>query len=95
MIEGYKSTTLLADKAYNSQEIFNKAIENGMEIIIPSKSNSKNPRIIDKHKYKNRGLIENLFQRLKIFRRISTRYDKMDKNFLSFTYLACIFKWLH
>ena len=95
LIEGYISSALLADKAYGSEKIISKALEQGMEIVIPSKSNSLNPRIIDKHKYKNRGLIENLFQRLKVFRRISTRYEKLDKNFLSFTYLACIFKWLH
>ena len=78
LIESYKSTALLADKTYNSQKIFDKALDNGMEIFILNKTNSKYSRIVNGHKYENRGLIENLFQRLKVFRRISTRCDKLD-----------------
>ena len=66
-----------------------------MTIVIPSKSNSKNPRAIDKHTYKNRHLVENLFQRLKVFRRVSTRYDKTDACFMGFILIAGIMKWLH
>ena len=95
LLKGYKAQNVLADKAYGSKEIIELAKSNNIEVVIPSKVNSINPRIIDTHKYKSRGLIENLFQRLKVYRRVSTRYDKLDKNFIGFVYLACIFKWLH
>lgn len=95
LIDDYKDTALLADKAYNSQEIDEKALSQNIEIVIQSKKNSKTPRTIDEFKYKSRHLIENFFQRLKVYRRISTRYDKLDKNFLGFVYLGASFKWLH
>ena len=95
LIDNCMNSSLLADKAYDSQSIVDKSRSQNMEVIIPTKENSKNPRIIDKHIYKNRGLIENLFQRMKVFRRISTRYDKLDSKFLSFIYIGGIFKWLH
>ena len=53
------------------------------------------PRVLDAHHYKARHLVENLFQRMKVFRRIATRYDKLDDTFLGFAHIAGIMKWLH
>lgn len=86
---------VLADKAYHSKEIVDFALSKNMKVVIPSKSNSIAPRAIELHQYKERHLIENLFQRMKVFRRVATRYDKLAVNFLSFVYIAGIFKWLH
>lgn len=66
-----------------------------MEVIIPSKSNRKQQRALDKLRYKTRHLVENLFQRMKIFRRVATRYDKLDERFLGFVHITGIMKWLY
>ena len=85
----------IADKAYDSAKIRNLAFNAGMTPIIPTKSNSRraNPGF-DSYLYKLRHLIENLFARLKHFRSISTRFEKLPNNFKSMIYLACSIIWL-
>ena len=90
-----KAKALVADKAYDSNEIIECAQEVGMEVVIPAKANRKQPRALDKDRYKARHLVENLFQRMKVFRRVATRFDKLDCMFLGFVHLAAIKKWLH
>ncbi len=85
---------VVADKAYDSNEIVSHAQENGMEAVIPPKANRKQPRALDKDRYKARHLVENLFQRMKVFRRVATRFEKLDCMFLGFVHLAAISKWL-
>lgn len=58
------------------------------------RSNRLALREFDRHLYRARNLIERFFARLKHFRRIATRYDKLAKSFLSFIHLACAFVWL-
>lgn len=57
-------------------------------------SNRKVQRPFDRHKYKARHLIENLFARLKQFRRIATRYEKLARNFAAFVTIGCFMAWL-
>ena len=95
LLEGIAAGALIADKAYDTNEIVGVAQSKGMTVIIPCKANRKHPRALDKERYKARHLIENLFQRMKIFRRFATRYEKLDRNFLGFVHLAAIMKWLH
>ena len=95
LIEGLQAEALLADKAYDSDKIVQLAQAQGMQVIIPSKVNRKQPRALDTHRYKARHLIENLFQRMKVFRRVATRFDKLDVRFLGFVHIAGIMKWLH
>jgi transposase len=66
-----------------------------MQVIIPAKANRKKPRVLDKHRYKARHLVENPFQRMKVFRRMATRFDKLDIRFLGFVHIAGVMKWLH
>ena len=66
-----------------------------MQVIIPSRVNSKKQRPLDWYRYRARHLVENLFQRMKVFRRVATRFDKLDIRFLGFVHIAGIMKWLH
>lgn len=85
----------VADKGYDSEEIRQQARNCGMTPVIPRKSNSKKPNPeFDSHLYKMRHLVENLFARLKHFRSIATRFEKLARNFKSMVYLACSFIWL-
>ncbi len=66
------------------------AVELGYIPVVPPKSNRKNSWDYDKQLYRQRNQVERLFRRLKRFRRIFTRYDKLDVVFLSFVYFALI-----
>jgi transposase len=81
---------LIADKGYDSQEIRERAKEAGMNPVIPRKSNSKKSNLeFDSYLYKLRHLVENLFARLKQFRSIATRFEKLARNFKSMLFIAC------
>ena len=96
LLPNLKSCKLLGDKAYGSEDRGVKPLESrGIGVVIPSKKNSLNPRAIDKHLYQARHLIENFFARLKQYRAIATRYDKLARNFLGGIYLAAIMVWLN
>ncbi|BCH28813.1 IS5 family transposase [Mesorhizobium sp. L-8-10] len=60
----------------------------GVEIVIPPRSNRKQPRRYDTELYKARHLTENFFAKLKQYRAIATRYDKRATNFLGAIHLA-------
>ncbi len=81
---------LLMDRAYEGDETRTLAFELGYIPVVPPKSNRKNPWDYDKELYKQRNQVERLFRRLKRFRRIFTRYDKLDIIFLSFVHFAFI-----
>jgi len=87
---------LIADKAYDVDgRVLDPLQRAGIEAVIPSKSNRKEPRDYDKEMYKNRHLIENFFGKLKQYRAIATRYDKLGKVFLGSIYLAASIIWLN
>ena len=81
---------VLGDRAYDSDEIINYISEKSAFAVIPPRKNRKIKRDYDKDVYKNRNQIERFFNRLKQFRRIATRYDKLASTFLAFTQLAAI-----
>lgn len=83
-----------ADKGYDSDVLVSAIQDRGAQANIPPRSNRKTPRAYDAHRYEARHLIENLFARLKQFRRIATRFEKLAKNFAAMVTLACICVWL-
>ena len=85
---------LLADKGYDADHLHAKIAETGAEIVIPPKQNRKVQRPYDADLYKERNLIERFFNKLKQFRRVATRYDKLLANFMGFVKLAAIAIWL-
>lgn len=62
--------------------------------MIPGRGNRTQPAVYDEELYKARSLIENTFCRLKQFRAVATRYDKLARNFAGMVFLACILLWL-
>ena len=66
----------------------------GAQAIIPPRRNRTTQRKTDWHCYKARNLVERFFNRLKQFRRLATRYDKLASRFLAFLHLACAYIWL-
>lgn len=79
---------LLADKGYNADRLRRSIRDVGALPVIPGRRNRKHTICYDKQRYRTRHLIENAFCRLKDFRRVATRYDKLAANFLSGVALA-------
>lgn len=81
---------ILADKAYGTVEIRTFVTENGATYTIPPKSNAIEPWECDYFHYKERHVVECFFQKIKQFRRVATRYEKLIACFKGFVFLACI-----
>jgi len=81
---------LLMDRAYEDAATRDLAISLGYHPVVPPKKNRSNSWTYDHGLYKRRNEIERLFRRLKRFRRVCTRYDKLDVIFRSFVMLALI-----
>ena len=86
--------SLSADKAYDTDAILDYLADKGIEAVIPPRKHLIVQRSFDQHKYKNRNLVERFFCRIKQFRRIATRYDKLAERFSSFVALAAAVIWL-
>ena len=71
---------LLMDRAYEGNETRALALELEYMPVVPPKRNRKNPWSYDEQLYKQRNQVESLFRRIKRFRRICTRYDKLNFN---------------
>ena len=86
---------VIADKGYDCESTRDLIASRNATPVIPRKKNSKQgKKDIDWCLYKYRHLVENIFARLKHFRSIATRYDKLKRNFEGMIALACGFLWL-
>ena len=83
-------SNVLADRAYGAKTIRAYISGQGASYVIPPQSNVSDPWPVDWRLYKERHLVECFFQKLKWFRRIATRYDKLDASFLACVYIAAI-----
>jgi len=85
---------VIADKGYDSEAFVSRLKEQDSAAVIPSRATNKVQREIDTHLYKERHLVENQIGKLKHFRRVFSRFDKLAKNYLSFIYFASTVIWL-
>ena len=91
-IDGSK---VLADRGYDSNQLMDYIYDHGGEPTIPSRRGAKFDRRCDWWLYKERHLVENYFLKLKTFRRIATRYDKLAFTYLGFLCIVSILFWLN
>ena len=90
-----KAQTLIGDRGYDSNKIRNLLAEQQIAPCIPPKKNRKETIDYCRATYKTRHRVENLFAKLKDWRRIATRYDRCAHTFRSAIYLAAtIIFWL-
>ncbi len=85
---------LLMDRAYEGNETRQLALDLGFIPVVPPKSNRIEPWEYDREMYKRRNEIERLFRRLKGFRRIFSRFEKLDVMFMAFIHFALIIEAL-
>ena len=92
--QGFQADAVLVDRSYDADYLIQAIHESEAETVIPARKNRKQPRQYDSWLYTERNLVECLFNKLKNFRRVATRYDKTNTAYLSFIHLAGIYLWL-
>jgi transposase len=85
-----KPKRLLADKAYDADSLRRWLKQGKIRAAIPSTASRRTPYPLDRTAYKRRNVIERMFCKLKNWRRIATRYDRLARNYLSGLALAAI-----
>jgi transposase len=83
-----------ADKAYDSEEVRRQIRDEGALPVIPSRSNAVKKAYCPKRIYRKRHRVENYFCRIKDWRRIATRYDKLARNFTAAVCLVAALYWI-
>jgi transposase len=94
LLQGIENANVIAYKAYDSNAFIHQIHQQNCTPIIPPRANRKSSRQYDKHLYKEKYLVECFFNKIKNFRRIFARFDKMASSFAGFlAYASCII-WL-
>lgn len=88
------ATDTVADRGYDAQAILDLIVQHGSRPHIPTQRDRKLQRSVDHAIYRQRNLVERFFNKLKHFRRIATRYDKLARNFLAAIALASSRLWI-
>ena len=94
LLEGYRPTAVLADRAYDAGSLRQYLETIGARAVIPSTRSRKAPIPHDPLIYKLRNRIERCFNKLKHFRRFATRYDRLAKHYLAFIHIAASMLWM-
>ena len=94
LIAGLSPDFVLGDKGYDSNDFVAEIEKSGARPVIPSKKNRIEQREYDQDIYKERNLIERLFQKLKRYRRIASRFERRAVHYLSMLHIASSVIWL-
>jgi len=94
LIEGVPTEQVIADKGYDSKAFIDTIHARGAKANIPARAGNSNPRDFDAHEYKARNLVGRFFNRIKHFRRIATRYEKLDGRYNAMLTVAAVVIWL-
>ncbi|WP_282937636.1 transposase [Paenibacillus sp. RC67] len=90
----YYPSEVLADRAYDTNAILEHLQSRAITAVIPSKRNLRVKRLLDSETYKEHHLIECIFNKVKKYRRLATRYEKTANMFIAFLTLLSIRLWL-
>jgi transposase len=90
LMEGVACGAFIGDKAFDSNKVREFLEQNGIEAVIPPRKGTTCRGGYDREQYKWRHLIENFFCRIKVFRRIATRYEKTDICFAAMIHVVNI-----
>lgn len=89
LLDGIRARCVVADKAYDAMALRQTISEAGAKAVIPPRANRRQSIRWSKAVYRRRNLVERFFCRIKHFRRIATRYEKLAERFISFVCLVC------
>jgi transposase len=94
LIEGYEARVLIADKGYDSGPLVASVTSRGTLAVIPPKKNRLEQREYDRHLYRERHLVECFINKIKHYRRVFSRFEKLSKNYLGFLSFVSALVWL-
>lgn len=94
LISGFSAVYVIANKGYDSDSFVMSIQNTGALAVIPPRSNRKEMRDYDADLYKERNLVERYFQKLKHYRRIATRYERLGRNYFAMLLLVSTVIWL-
>ena len=94
LLTGYRSEYVIADKGYDAQDFIDHLAEEGMVAVIPARANRKTPRDYDRHLYRERHVVECFIGKIKHYRRVFSRFDKLASRYLGFLQFAAALIWL-
>lgn len=94
LIEGLSFEYLLADRGYDGHEFVEMVRRSGAEPVIPSKKTAKQPRDYDHWRYQERHLVECFMNKIKHYRRVFSRFDKLARRYLGFVQFTSALIWL-
>jgi transposase len=94
LIEGYEPQALIADKGYDSGPLIEAVTAKGIHAVIPPKKNRLVQREYDRHLYRERHLIECFINKIKQYRRVFSRFEKLSKNYMGFLSFVSALVWL-
>ena len=94
LIENFEPQALIADKGYDSDALIESVTAKGIMVVIPPKKSRLVQREYDRHLYRERHLIECFINKIKHYRRVFSRFDKLSKNYLGFLSFVSALIWL-
>jgi transposase len=94
MMTDQNAQTLIGDKGYDSDLFVRWLEQKGIRVVIPSRSGRNHPRDYDKQLYKERNLVERFINKIKWFRRIFARFEKLAARYLALLQWVGTLIWL-
>ena len=88
LLDGFTPAVVIGDKGYDKQALVDAIEAGGAEAVIPTIKTRTVQRDVDTDRYKDRNLVERFWAKMKVCRRVATRYEKTSRNFLAFVHVA-------
>ena len=88
LLDGFAPAVVIGGKGYDKQALVDRTEANGGEAVIPTIQTRTVQRDIDTDRYTDRNLVEGFWAKMKVYRRVATRYEKTSRNFLAFVHVA-------
>lgn len=94
LLDGFDFEQLIADRGYTAEDFIDYLLERGIKAVIPPHQRAKILREYDEWLYRERHLVECFMNKIKHFRRVFSRFDKLDSSFLGFLHYVAVLIWL-
>lgn len=94
LITGLKGAYVIADRAYDSSQFLGSIRQSGALPVIPPRTRRREPHAYDAHLYQERHLVECFIGKIKQYRRVFSRFDKLARRYLAFLHLVSALIWL-
>jgi transposase len=94
LLDGLRFARVIADRGYAGQPVIEVVLASGAEVVIPPHQCANEQRDYDRWWYRERHLVECFFNKLKHFRRVFSRFDKLARRYLGFIQFTSALIWL-